>query len=189
MSLHSRLRILFPLILLAVVLLLLGAAQLARAQGIIVPPPVDPPPVQPPDDGPAPFPFPGVAGPVDVTLHSVDATVDGVVAEVHITQVFRNTTDRTLEATYVFPLPADAAIGDLQMTVDGQVLEGQVYKADEARRITDGILAWQGNERLKIGKVTEQDDDTIVIEIVTVDDSLVQRVAMNRTTGMITPAQ
>ena len=79
-------------------------------------------------------------------------------------------------------------MGPSMMTGAGRP-SGDKLSADEARRIADGILAWQGNERLKIGKVTEQDDDTVVIEILTVDDSLVQRVEMNRTTGMITPAK
>lgn len=65
---------------------------------------------------------------------------------------------------------------------------GDSLTADEARRIADGILAWQGNDRLKVGEVTEQDDNTILIEIMTVDDSLVQRIAMDRTTGMMQPA-
>lgn len=64
---------------------------------------------------------------------------------------------------------------------------GDSLTADEARRIADGLLAWQGNDRLKLGEVTEQDDDTILIEILTVDDSLVQRIAMDRTSGMIRP--
>jgi hypothetical protein len=41
----------------------------------------------------------------------------------------------------------------------------------------------QGNERLKVGDVTRTDDDTIVAEIVTVDDSLVQRLEIDRHSG------
>ncbi len=37
--------------------------------------------------------------------------------------------------------------------------------------------------RLKRGKVEAKDDDTIIAEIVTVDDSLVQRLAIDRDTG------
>ena len=39
------------------------------------------------------------------------------------------------------------------------------------------------NDRLKVGKVVEQDDDTIIAEIVTKDGSLVDRLAIDRDTG------
>jgi Ca-activated chloride channel family protein len=113
------------------------------AQGIPNPPirptimpPIDPPVVRPNFFG------------VDVELHSVEATIEGSVAAVHVTQRFRNPTQQTLEGTFVFPLPADAAIGDFQMTVDGQVLEGKLYKAEEARRIYEEIVRSQRDPAL-----------------------------------------
>ena len=54
---------------------------------------------------------------------------------------------------------------------------------ERARTILEGVLAWHGNPRLKLGTVEEQNDDTIVAEILTVDDSLVQRLAIDRATG------
>ena len=44
-------------------------------------------------------------------------------------------------------------------------------------------LAWQGNPRLKVGDVKEKDADTIVADIVTKDNSLVQRFIVNRRNG------
>ena len=44
-------------------------------------------------------------------------------------------------------------------------------------------LAHMGNDRLKVGVVKVKDDKTIVAEIVTVDDSLVQRLEFDRKTG------
>lgn len=55
--------------------------------------------------------------------------------------------------------------------------------ADDVRAWLERSLAWQGNKRLKVGSVTEKDDDTILADIVTVDDSLVQRLAIDRHTG------
>jgi hypothetical protein len=54
---------------------------------------------------------------------------------------------------------------------------------DRARTILEGVLAWHGNPRLKLGTVEEQNEDTIVAEILTVDDSLVLRLAIDRATG------
>lgn len=46
-------------------------------------------------------------------------------------------------------------------------------------------LAIRGNKRLKLGKVTKKDDNTILAEIVTVDGSLVERFAVDRRTGFM----
>ncbi len=44
-------------------------------------------------------------------------------------------------------------------------------------------LSHMGNERLKVGEVKAKDDKTIIAEIVTVEDSLVQRFEFDRKTG------
>lgn len=62
---------------------------------------------------------------------------------------------------------------DLNLTVDA-------VKAQAERWV-----AWQGNPRLKVGDVKEKDADTIVADIVTKDNSLVQRFAVNRHTGAV----
>jgi hypothetical protein len=54
---------------------------------------------------------------------------------------------------------------------------------DDVRERLGRNLQMQGNERLKVGDVTRTDDDTIVAEIVTVDDSLVQRLEIDRHSG------
>ena len=54
---------------------------------------------------------------------------------------------------------------------------------ERARAMLEGVLAWHGNPRLKLGTVEEQNGSTIVAEILTVDDSLVQKLAIDRATG------
>jgi hypothetical protein len=54
---------------------------------------------------------------------------------------------------------------------------------ERARTMLEGVLAWHGNPRLQLGTVEEQNESTIVAEILTVDDSLVQRLAIDRATG------
>ncbi len=53
----------------------------------------------------------------------------------------------------------------------------------DVTKILEGRLAWRGNDRLKVGKVEEKDENTIIAEIVTVDDSLVKRLKFDRKTG------
>jgi hypothetical protein len=48
-----------------------------------------------------------------------------------------------------------------------------------------GRLAWRGNKRLKLGKVEATGDRTIVVEVVTVDNSLVSRMHVDRESGRI----
>lgn len=50
----------------------------------------------------------------------------------------------------------------------------------------DHWLTQQGNNRLKVGAVKQLDDDTFTAEIVTVDDSLVQRFRIDRHNGEVT---
>ena len=63
--------------------------------------------------------------------------------------------------------------GDLNLSVDA-------VKAGVERWV-----AWQGNPRLKVGEVKEKDADTITADVVTKDNSLVQRLAINRHSGLV----
>ena len=60
---------------------------------------------------------------------------------------------------------------------------------DNVKNYFDGWLAWQGNPRLKVGDVKEKDADTVVIDIVTEDNSLVQRFLVNRHNGYFQPSE
>jgi hypothetical protein len=61
--------------------------------------------------------------------------------------------------------------------------------ADKAKNYFERWLAWQGNPRLKVGDVKERDADSIVVDIVTKDNSLVQRFVVNRRNGWIRPSE
>jgi len=53
----------------------------------------------------------------------------------------------------------------------------------DVKTLLEGRLIRRGNDRLKVGKVEQKDDNTIVAEIVTVDNSLVDRYEIDRKTG------
>lgn len=126
-------------VLLLFLLLLLSAALPAAAQGIII----DPPPF-PPEPPVRVAPTPSVV----VESHRVEARVDGPIATVQVTQDFHNPSTQVQEGRFIFPLPDDAAISDLQLTVDGQVLEGKLLKKEEARRIYEEIVRRQRDPAL-----------------------------------------
>ncbi len=54
---------------------------------------------------------------------------------------------------------------------------------DDVKTQVERWLAWRGNPRLKVGDIREKDADTIVADVVTKDNSLVQRFNVNRHTG------
>ena len=58
---------------------------------------------------------------------------------------------------------------------------------EQVRAILEGQIAWTGNKRLKVGAVEQKGEDSYVADIVTVDDSLVQRVEVDRGTGVVRP--
>jgi Ca-activated chloride channel family protein len=130
-------RRLFPL-LLALALALIP--NVARADGVIIDPPCQPgvpcPPPPPCDFWPCPRPL----FPLAVQYHRVTVAIENQVATTRVDQLFRNDNGFTVEGTYIFPLPADAAVSEFAMWVDGQKFEGQVLAADEARRIYDDIV-------------------------------------------------
>lgn len=67
--------------------------------------------------------------------------------------------------------------GDLGLTVD------------QARTLAESRLILSGNDRLKVGSVEAIDDDTIIVEILTIDDSLVVRRSIDRDNGRMHPVR
>jgi hypothetical protein len=67
-----------------------------------------------------------------------------------------------------------------------RVVSNQDLSTDDVRHFFEHRLERQGNKRLTLGEVTEADDDTIVVDITTVDGSLVQRLEVDRHTGQMT---
>ena len=61
--------------------------------------------------------------------------------------------------------------------------QGQEVTVDSVTKFLESRLAHMGNERLKLGKVEQTDDKTIVGEIVTKDGSLVHKIAFDKATG------
>lgn len=56
---------------------------------------------------------------------------------------------------------------------------------ERVRSFLEERLTWLGNPRLKLGEIITAEDGSIVAEIVTVDGSLVQKLAFNRYPGLV----
>lgn len=70
----------------------------------------------------------------------------------------------------------------------GQPLEKALTVADVKKSFEDR-MKWRGNDRVKVGNVVKKDDLTIVVDIVTVDDSLIRKIEVNSKTGQRRPVR
>lgn len=114
----------------------------AHADGIIIPEPLicDPCP-PPPCPGPFLCPEPSPLVQLAIRYQRVKVTIENQVAITHVDQVFYNPNDWSVEGTYIFPLPLDAAVTGFTLWVDGEPVEGKVLDAAEARRTYEEIVS------------------------------------------------
>lgn len=62
-----------------------------------------------------------------------DVKIAGMVAEVKVTQIYKNTGKKTLEAIYVFPGSTRAAVHAMRMTIGERVIEAEIMERQKAR--------------------------------------------------------
>ncbi|ENN88532.1 LPXTG-motif cell wall anchor domain protein [Rhizobium freirei PRF 81] len=65
----------------------------------------------------------------------VDIDINGPTARAVLTQAFENSTDKWVEALYVFPLPEDSAVYSLKMIVGNRVVIADIKEKQAARAI------------------------------------------------------
>ncbi|MGH7152249.1 MAG: VIT domain-containing protein, partial [Planctomycetota bacterium] len=93
-------------------------------------------------EGPASRILPAPAWTPEVRLEQVRAVAriaDGT-ATTEIEQVFRNPGAIEREEVLLLPLPDDAVVSDLSMTVDGKVVKGELLDRGEARGVYESIV-------------------------------------------------
>ncbi len=71
----------------------------------------------------------------------MDVTVTGTVMRVRVTQAFRNTSGKWMEASYLYPLPDDGAVDTMNMVVGQRVIVGDITRRIEAREIYEEAKA------------------------------------------------
>ena len=65
----------------------------------------------------------------------VKAKVSGNLSRVEVTQTFENPFTNPLEAIYVFPLPDEAAVDDMEIKIGDRIIKGNIKKREEAEQI------------------------------------------------------
>jgi Ca-activated chloride channel family protein len=71
----------------------------------------------------------------------IDVTVRGPIVETVVVQRFRNTSGRPTEATYIFPLPADAAVSAMAMQIGTRTIHAAIEPRDAAQRRYEAAVA------------------------------------------------
>ncbi|MBW2124026.1 MAG: VWA domain-containing protein, partial [Deltaproteobacteria bacterium] len=73
--------------------------------------------------------------PLPLKSTSVRVDISGVIADVVVTQVYRNEGERPLEAIYVFPASTRAAVYGMRMTIGERTITAEIRERRAARRL------------------------------------------------------
>ena len=65
----------------------------------------------------------------------VKVEISGFLSRVNVTQEFENPFKEKIEAVYVFPLPANAAVDDMTMVVGERTVRGKILRREEAQAV------------------------------------------------------
>ena len=71
---------------------------------------------------------------------SAQVQIAGVIADVTVTQSYRNEGQKPLEAIYVFPASTRAAVYGMKMTIGKRTIEAKINKREDARRTYEQAL-------------------------------------------------
>jgi len=88
------------------------------------------------------FSLPGDLDVENFPLLKTGAEVDitGVIAEIKLTQIYKNDGNRTIEAVYVFPLGTKSSIHAMKMTIGDRVIEARIEEKLRAQKIYQEAL-------------------------------------------------
>src|SRR5262245_7008803 len=78
--------------------------------------------------------FPKAGAPLPLVESKVEISVRGPIVEATITQRFKNPSDRATEATYIFPLPLDAAVSAMSIHMGNRTIHAAIERREDAQR-------------------------------------------------------
>ncbi|MEB3180715.1 MAG: VIT domain-containing protein [Nostocaceae cyanobacterium] len=86
----------------------------------------------------------------------VQAKIAGNLSRVEVIQSFENPFNQPLEAMYVFPLPSEAAVDDMEIKIGDRTIKGSIKKREEAQQIYQ-----QAKQQGRTAGLLEQERDNI----------------------------
>ena len=114
----------------------------------------------------------GFGGVLEIQDHDVQVSINNGVAVTTVTQVFRNTEQRQVEALYTFPVPKGASVSNFSMWINGKEMVGEVLEKQRAREIYDSYKA----KRRDPGLLEQVDYKTFEMRIFPINAGAEQRV-------------
>ncbi|MGH1345611.1 MAG: VIT and vWA domain-containing protein [Nannocystales bacterium] len=85
------------------------------------------------DPGDLPTVVDGTGTALPLVHTDVDAVLTGHVADVTVSQTFRNEATDVIEVVFAFPLPENAAVSRMRLVVGGRVIESRIQDREQAR--------------------------------------------------------
>ena len=86
----------------------------------------------------------------------VKAKIAGNISRVEVVQKFENPFPESLEAVYVFPLPDEAAVDDMEIKIGDRIIKADIKRRDEALKIYQ-----KAREQGRTAGLLEQERDNI----------------------------
>ncbi|MEG4322040.1 MULTISPECIES: VIT domain-containing protein [unclassified Microcoleus] len=86
----------------------------------------------------------------------VRAKIAGNLSRVEVSQKFENPFTKPLEAVYIFPLPAEAAVDEMEIKIGDRTIKGSIKKREEAQRIYE-----KAKQEGRTAGLLEQERDNI----------------------------
>ena len=117
----------------------------------------------------------GLGGVLEVKEHDVQVTINNGIAVTKVTEVFRNTENRQVEALYTFPVPRGAAVASFSMWINGKEMVGEVLEKKRAREIYDSYK----QARRDPGLLEQADYKTFEMRIFPIAPGSEQKVQMS----------
>ncbi len=114
----------------------------------------------------------GFGGVLEIVQHDVRVTINNGVAVTEVTQIFRNTENRQVEALYTFPVPKGASVSNFSMWINGTEMVGEVVEKKRAREIYDSYK----QQRRDPGLLEQADYKTFEMRIFPIAAGAEQRV-------------
>jgi len=91
-----------------------------------------------------------------LTNTDVKGKISGNISRVEVTQTFQNPYDKPLEAIYVFPLPDQAAVDDMEIKIGDRTIKGDIKKREEAK-----VIYERARQEGRTAGLLEQERDNI----------------------------
>lgn len=65
----------------------------------------------------------------------VVANVNGMIAEIYVTQTYSNESETPINARYVFPTSSDVSVHGMKMTIGDEIITAQIKEKEEAKEV------------------------------------------------------